>query len=565
MSKKRFFRITIVFGLLITLVLIFLNTILEKTIVRYLENELFVANQVKDYNVTIGDLDVNIFKGQLKIKNISVTPSKVLLADTIPNKILQSIQINNGSLSGLGVYDLVVSKDISISSIIFDKFLIDFYLPENSQPTKETNLKKHSTFSLDSIRIPKIKNIDLGEIRLANYDINIIKKETNDTLSSFSGEQFVFKGIDLDLVEGTEDIFALDKSNLEVHLEKQAYNMPGGLYYVAFDKLYYRYTEQDILLTNFELKPIGEKQDFSKKFDYAFEIYEATVDTLLINAFDSNALLSYGAIVMGQINISGLDFSILKDKSKPWNLNKRPKLPHTALKEMKHPLHVDTITIKNSKLTYIEKLETTEKLLKVDIFNLNGTIKNVTSYKENQIAATDLTVDLHANMLNALPVSVNLKFPYTPNNDTFYFSGFAEDISQFNKLNPIIYPAILMKFKSGSLDGLNFNGSANNYFSKGNLTILYSDLELEIYSQKDNEDKKLSWLANSLAKKSNPNKNGKTTVGEIDFERIQHKGLGNFFWKSIQSGIVNSLSPIGKQKKIKAPKPLLKNNKQKEN
>ncbi len=540
MSKKKLFRISMVFVLLIAFVLIFLNSILEKTMVRYLENELFAANQGKDYSIAIGEVDVNVFKGDVQINNISLLPSQELFADTLQKKMVQSIQISNASLTGLGVYDLVVSKDISISTLVFDQFTIDFYLPENTNPTANT-AQKRATFSLDSLRIPKLKNLDLGEIRLANYNINLIRKGTADTLSSFSGEQFVFKGIDLDLVEGTEDLFALDKSNLEVYLEKQAYNMPDGLYYIAFDELHYRYTEQDVSLTNFELKPIGDKEDFSKKFDHVFEIYEATVDTLLINNFDTNAFLNFGAIDIGHINILGLDFNILKDKSKTWDLNKRPKLPHIALKEMTQPLKVDSVTIENSTLSYTEKLESTRKLLKVDFYDIDGTIANISSYKNQETVESNLTVDLQANLLKTLPVSLNFIFPYTPKNNSFYFSGSAKATSQFDKLNPIIYPAILMKFKKGSLDGLNFKGTANNYKSNGKLTLLYSNLEVEIYDSKGAEKKTFSWAVNELIKKSNPNKKGKTVISNIDFERVQYKGLGNFMWKSIQSGIINSL------------------------
>jgi len=78
---------------------------------------------------------------------------------------------------------------------------------------------------------------------------------------------------------------------------------------------------------------------------------------------------------------------------------------------------------------------------------------------------------------------------------------------------------------------------------------LYTDLEMEIYLDDDIENKAISWVSNSFIKKSNPSKRGRTVVAEIEFERLKYKFVGNFLWKSIQSGIVNSLVPFGSRKK----------------
>jgi hypothetical protein len=40
-------------------------------------------------------------------------------------------------------------------------------------------------------------------------------------------------------------------------------------------------------------------------------------------------------------------------------------------------------------------------------------------------------------------------------------------------------------------------------------------------------------------------------VGLIEAERIPYKGLGNFIWKGVQSGLVNSLNPVGKRRVVR--------------
>ena len=83
----------------------------------------------------------------------------------------------------------------------------------------------------------------------------------------------------------------------------------------------------------------------------------------------------------------------------------------------------------------------------------------------------------------------------------------------------------------------------------------YHDLTVEIDKPDHQKKKTLSWVANTVLKKSNPHHNGRLIIGEIAFDRIPYKGLGNFAWKGVQSGLVNSINPFGNHRVIKHQKP----------
>ena len=55
----------------------------------------------------------------------------------------------------------------------------------------------------------------------------------------------------------------------------------------------------------------------------------------------------------------------------------------------------------------------------------------------------------------------------------------------------------------------------------------------------------LSWSVNNLVHKSNPGNNGEVREATMKFERVMYKGFGNFLWKTLQNGIVNSIAPFG--------------------
>ena len=62
----------------------------------------------------------------------------------------------------------------------------------------------------------------------------------------------------------------------------------------------------------------------------------------------------------------------------------------------------------------------------------------------------------------------------------------------------------------------------------------------------EKEKKGLTWIANSVMVKSNPSDKGKLKVALIEAERVPYKGFSNLLWKSVMSGMVNTINPVGK-------------------
>jgi len=107
-----------------------------------------------------------------------------------------------------------------------------------------------------------------------------------------------------------------------------------------------------------------------------------------------------------------------------------------------------------------------------------------------------------------------------------------------------LYPALGLKILKGSLDNLTFSASANETKSQGSMTMLYHGLEAKVFKSSliSEENKFLSWTVNSIIKKSNPKKNKTPREVNLGVERVVYKGLGNYFWKTLQGGIINTIA-----------------------
>jgi hypothetical protein len=80
------------------------------------------------------------------------------------------------------------------------------------------------------------------------------------------------------------------------------------------------------------------------------------------------------------------------------------------------------------------------------------------------------------------------------------------------------------------------------------MEFLYKDIDVSLVKKKpEKEWGFVSALANWVAVSNNPSAPEKDPkVVEIGFERDKNKGLINYVWKTIQSGMVRTILPTGK-------------------
>jgi hypothetical protein len=212
---------------------------------------------------------------------------------------------------------------------------------------------------------------------------------------------------------------------------------------------------------------------------------------------------------------------------------------------MELPLLIHKIKIDNSNLKYEEREKKRVQLMTVSLNDIKARIYNITSIKKHR--ETPLTIDLESKLMNNSKMTVKLNMPLKDGSNTFYFKG-SLAASKFKYYDSAIYPALGIKITKGNLDGLTFEASANNISSHGKMTMLYHGLGTKLFKS-ESKDKSLfkSWGMNRIVHKGNPGKNNKVREVVMSFDRVKYKGLTNYLWKTIQSGLLNTIAPLGKK------------------
>ena len=561
-KHKRWLIITGVIVGILAIVIIAINIILA-TIIRGQIDKALNKNPT-DYQVTINRVGVNILTGNLNVRGLKIVPDSSLINGIKKGKVnlkfIQSSEIGLFRIAGVNIYKALMDGEIYARKIMFKKARIRIYKGKIPPEGIQVEDKSQNKFNLDSIYIKGLEKINLHEIDFVNCKLEVFevadgKEDTK--LFSTGNLNLYLHSVDFVKHPDNPNVFRLEFSKFKAELSVKSLLMPGGWYFLDIRQLLYNNADDFLRIDGLAMHPsYKDKYKMAKAFQYTKEIYDLDINSIYVGSFNLFEILSKNEVIIDSVGISGLKVKILKDKRYPFDESKRPKLPHQLLKNMDFPIYIRKINLSKSDLVYQEKMKDVKDLMTVSLGNLNVNINYVTSIKDSIQEVKMMNARLKGKLMRKVPLTLDFAFPLNIKKDTFYYAGSMAG-ANLKIFNPASFPAIGAKFQKGRLKSVTFKGGANDSVSKGQMTMLYSNMSVEI-SQKDRikKNKFMSWAADAMSRTGNPGKNGTTRIAVMGFKRVMYKGFGNFMWKTLQTGIVNTISPVGKTiKQDKGQKP----------
>ena len=533
---KKHKRIAFAFAAVIVLVLL-ANFLITKAINKKVR-DLLGSTTIENYTVDVKQVRFNLLERSLVIEDFLFSPTDsamiALKENALERHNLNKISSTKIQLKGIHLLSLILSKEGRVNQLLVDDLLYQKFI--NKKIPADEN--KSSEIRLDSIRIEGLKGLELDRLKFENLKVQLIDLESGEITFQNDPLDFDMSGFRLEeigpqyfkpapvkdvfdiRVDFTEKNYSFSVNRINVDLEKGLTAISGLAY-----------------------TPMIPKEKLAASYPFNTEVYTITLEDLSVYRFDWKKAFEGNGYFMDSIHISGLLLDIFKDKRKPFNEQKRPKFLHDRLKQMKTPLRIQRITSANSGLTYEEKLENKDILLKVSMSDMSLKIDNVTSirtYREEP-----LTIESSSKLMGKANLQFHLVLPLKDHENTFYFVGTLGP-SQMRYYDSAIIPALGLKVLKGEIDKMTFEAQLNHQFSTGTMTMLYHDMEAEVFKFKNTEKSDfLSWSVNQLIHHSNPGNNGKVRVAALRTERVEYKGMGNYLWKTLQSGIVSTVAPFG--------------------
>lgn len=532
-------RISIIIFAIIALlaVLIFIGSYYTDRLFEPFLADFLEKNQPLKHQITYEKLRVNLASRQIKIIGIQMTPDTALSRD---ENVWMDISVSSLKLTDFSIRNFLFHKQLMIGDLEFIKPSVTLHLPEKHPDqiraaAAESSAKKINLASFNGLSLKNIL-LEHGEFKLYQ-----------ETALIASSDDLDFSALDITIERGAEAreiIMNYGESSLII--KNLAWMAASSLYDIRVGELQITNADSTVLIHNITISPKHSKTEFSGMLDFQNDRFDLKVGKVSISGIGYKQWLGGQPAVISNLLVEHLDADIYRDKNVAFNYNKYPLFYNEAFLRIPIPLVIDTFSILNSTIQYGEMSEghTEPGIIRLEEFSAHA--EDLRNFPDTAGARMAMLLKVKARVMGEGPLNVELDLPLEGNLRKFRCRG-SVGAMELSPLNSMLEPAINMRFDAGKLTRMTFDFTANDDVSNGWMEFLYQDLDVVIL--KKNPEKQwgfLTRLANTAVLTNNPPPGKKEKSVEIGYERNKNKGIINYIWKTIQSGLVRTIIPINK-------------------
>lgn len=275
--------------------------------------------------------------------------------------------------------------------------------------------------------------------------------------------------------------------------------------------------------------PKYSRAGFSKVIAKETDLYTISVKSIGITDQNSD-LLRNPVIDINKVEIDGLHCNIYHDLA-PADDHDPRILFSKKLRNVKMPLFVKTVVIKNSALVYEENAENSNIPGKLKFDNFGILINDVNNGKIKG-RPTMITANANFDFYGTAPTNIVWKFDVMDLQDAFTIKGSILKLSADN-VNLFVRPYLNITL-DGKIDYLKFDYYGTNAGIAGKFYFKYNDMYVNFLNKKGKERKVLSTVANWFVKNESK---GEPTHVVIEKKRDPDKSFFNMLWQGIMEGL----------------------------
>lgn len=509
----------------LVIAMIALNLMLERAFRKQVDS----FNRITEYTISFDDFETSIFSGSAVLNGFYLRYDRAVGAKQ-PHFKVARVELKN-----LKVFELLLHK-----RLIIEKFEVDdldiLILPVDLANSSKTD---------SSAEEETEKGDDFNEFRLDRFVIDsfnvlIAGNSVSDTISHISGGRFELGGIDIYRDESSELGYSYQDKDLVLSMEDQSVELINLKRKLTFERFQYAVRDRTFEFEHLAMITLPDIESAMRSSRFTSTFLNAAAERVTAHGFEFGNKWDLSDWKMDSLLIVSPVLELVKDQTKPFDQNKRIPLPPQALRADSTRYHIERIRLSDGRLTYTEKHEKGE--MQVPMTHLNASIANLgTFYPES--SGKELYIHLEATLFDDLPFNIDLSYKDPLGSDSFSFKGQTGSTSM-RSFSRVVQHTISTRFTGGILDSIYFNGNGNNHHANGELTMLYHGLEAELLrDDEQTRNRLLTFLSKQFIQDNNPHR-GRTRVANMSFERVPYKGLGNYLFKTILSGIINTFNPV---------------------
>jgi hypothetical protein len=524
--------LVVVLGILFTLVGVYTDRIIDPYVKTLLEQ-----TKPMNHRIKYKKIKVNLFQHVIKIMDVSVYPDSSMVKD---ENLQLDINVPTIKLTGFSIKDVLLHKSLGISDFIMTDPDVKIILPVKAP---EKIIEEVRPDTARKTRAPLLNHISLERMIISGGNFQLIRN--NIILASTQDINVLFQQIKLARDNRNEPIgytygeISVSFSNIKLYSE-------SGLYDMSIENFSLNKNDSTVVLKGFRMIPKYDKKEFSKKLKFQNDRFDLRIGKVSIERIGFARILAGLPLHISAIHLDSIVADIYRDKNVAADLNRFPPFYNESFLKISIPVRLDTLLITNSMIRYGEMAEgnTTAGEITLDHFTLET--YGLANKPVDNIIVKEMRLSIKAKVMGEGELNAELILPLEGKLHDFKCSG-SVGAMKLSPLNGMVEPSMNMSFNAGKLNRMTFQFTANDNQSKGWMEFLYEGLDVRLL--KKNPAKEFGFasiLANAMTLSNNPSGNKDLKTVEIGFERNKNKGIINYIWKTIQSGMVRTILPIKK-------------------
>lgn len=489
------------------------------------------------YDLTIGDLTVDVAASTIALQNVTVRPNAKQLetlkaSGLLPNDVF-SFAFKNLRIEGVNLDDAITSKTM-------DYKLVKLVGPEiEIVHQKADRAKSESDFTQRFLK--EMKKLSLDKLVVQDGNI-IVHDRQKGTTKRFANVQVLMKDILLNEETRTDKSRFLFAKEARLDFHDYTSKTTDGLYTLKIAGVAVNAAQKQITLHNLSFGSPLSKQAFVKKHRQAEEMYGLSLPSVIITGVDWWSLLNEDEVQANNVKTSGGTFRVYFNRSLPPK-KKFGNFPNQLLLKLPFKLDIARMQIRNLDLTYEEYNPLSQQSGTVYLDNASMEITNASNQNKTPVVVSGTTLFMHR-----VPIQARFEFDMRQAKaGRFSASILSNTPYEGSLLNSFAAPLGMMKVESGELQKLSATISGDETGARGTVQVLYKDLKLALLEKDKGRttlDKKdvTSLLANLVVlKKDNPKDGRAPRVEQGSYQRDPTGGFMMVVWKTVLVGVLKSI------------------------
>ncbi|WP_186757325.1 hypothetical protein [Echinicola salinicaeni] len=504
------------------------------------------TNDFSGHKVKFGkvDLDYDYRGTYLELDSVAIFPDE----DFPDSRVKIQLLADRILLSGLKWKDLFVDNTVILDSAELSNVNIESLSPSldslNLKSNEEIKRKKGKDYQ--AIRV---NHVQLKNFSIENKDVDIDSSRFQIEGLSVIAHKFILTSEDLEAPNALFDVETVEGEIKHTSIHFNQYRNELNAEDLVFSKEKRSLSIAHVSLDN-KLSKYKYIQEFPKEIDWV-ELEQAGLELTNMNY---DAFFRKGIIESEKLLARDFRIMVFRDKRKPDNTLKRPKMIHQIIGGIPKPIHVDMLQLENGYVEYMERPDNESPMAGKIYFNdINAEIINITNIPEMLEMHNEMRLRADAQIMGKGQVDLNVVYYLQDSTGRFTMKGNVRDLPA-SAMNEMLRPATQVEARTGVIDDLAFNIKGDDIEGSGEVVMKYHDLAIDIrgksFGKPQNIFQKIgSFLTNKLVIPSdNPNKKGQLKKGEVYFKRDQSKFIFNYWWKLILSGMRSTLTGEDEEK-----------------